>query len=496
MSKINIRGRNTTKTTNYEAGESYNLSPKAELLHLTTTCLFREPKFYGTVDEQEKKINLAIQKVASKDPKFILQLANYLRNEQYMRSVSTYLLVTAANIPVCKPYVHKYTPKILNRADEINESLAMHLELFATDGKKGIPNSLKKGIIDTFSKFDEYQFSKYNRKGIVTFKDAIMLTHPKEPSQVIKKILDDNLKTPYTWETELSEKGNKPEVWERLIDSGKLPYMATLRNLRNILESGVSPEHINRVANFIKDPQKVRYSKQFPFRFLSAYKQLEHVSSPYTSKFIDAVEFALEESFYNIPHLPGTTFIASDVSGSMSWTSLSKNSSIVPAEVGLVLSAGLHKFTDNGLFGLFAEQWKTVQLPKSASILQNVDKLSNINVGGSTNGWKAIRYLNDNNIKVDRIFIFTDCQLYDDNGWGWGRDHERTIRKELNIYKQNINPDVKTYVFDLTGYGTVNFPESDRSVAEITGWSDKTFNFIELMEKDHNAQIKYIEEKY
>ena len=403
--KINTQTKNKTKTVNYEAGESYTLSPKAELLHLTSTCLFKEPKFYGTVDEHEQKIKTAIQKVAKKDPKFILQLANYIRNEQYLRSVSTYLLVSAANTPQCKPFVKEYTPKIIKRADELTESLAMHLELFTTNGKKGIPNSLKKGIVKTFPKFDEYQFAKYNRKGKVTFKDAIMLTHPKQPSDVIKKILDDKLKTPYTWETELSKKGNTAEVWERLIDSEKLGYMATLRNLRNILESGVSKEHIIKVAKFIQDPENVERSKQFPFRFLSAHKQLQLVSSVHTSTFLDAVEIALELSFKNIPLLEGTTFIASDVSGSMSWSPISKHSSIVPAEVGLVLSAGLHKFTENSLFGLFAEQWKVVQLSKTGSILQNVDKLSHINVGGSTNGWKAIKYLNDNKIKVDRIFI-------------------------------------------------------------------------------------------
>ena len=490
--KINTSG-NTTKTQNYEAGESYNLSPKAELLHLTSTCLFREPKFYGRVNLHEEKINKAIKNVASIDPEFILKLANYLRNEQYLRSISTYLLVSASNTLDCKKFVRQYTPKIIQRADEITEALAMHQEIFKQDGKKAFPNSLKKGIRDTFPKFDEYQFAKYNRKGKVTFKDAIMLTRPKEPSYIIKKILNDNLQVPYTWETELSAKGNKPEVWEKLIDSGKLPYMATLRNLRNILESNISSEYINQVADYISNPNNVKKSKQLPFRFLSAHKQLQSVSSMDTTKLLDAVEIALEESFKNITYLSGTTFIASDVSGSMSWRAISKHSSIVPREVGLVLSAGLHKFTERGLFGLFAENWKLVQLPKTGSILQNVSMLSNIDVGGSTNGWKAIRFLNDNNIKVDRIIVFTDCQLYDIDGWGYS---ERSIRKELEHYKQNINPNVKTYMFDLTGYGTVNFPESDHSVAEITGWSDKTFKFIELFEKDINAQIKYIENKF
>ena len=48
--------------------------------------------------------------------------------------------------------------------------------------------------------------------------------------------------TPTTWETELSSQGNSAEVWERLIVEKKLPYMALLRNLRNLLNAGVSQE--------------------------------------------------------------------------------------------------------------------------------------------------------------------------------------------------------------------------------------------------------------
>ena len=48
--------------------------------------------------------------------------------------------------------------------------------------------------------------------------------------------------TPVTWETQLSEKGNSADNWEELIRSRKLPFMAMLRNLRNMLITGVDPE--------------------------------------------------------------------------------------------------------------------------------------------------------------------------------------------------------------------------------------------------------------
>ena len=47
------------------------------------------------------------------------------------------------------------------------------------------------------------------------------------------------LATAITWETELSAKGNNAEAWEGLINARKLPYMAALRNLRNIFLASV-----------------------------------------------------------------------------------------------------------------------------------------------------------------------------------------------------------------------------------------------------------------
>lgn len=47
------------------------------------------------------------------------------------------------------------------------------------------------------------------------------------------------LPVPETWETLLSAKGNKASTWEELIEHKKLPFMAMLRNIRNLIFSGM-----------------------------------------------------------------------------------------------------------------------------------------------------------------------------------------------------------------------------------------------------------------
>lgn len=104
--------------------------------------------------------------------------------------------------------------------------------------------------------------------------------------EIFNGIVNDNLPVPYTWETELSALGQCTFAteeerrkafrakWEELIDSGKLGYMALLRNLRNILEAEVSADHILTVGKRLSSEKAVENSRQLPFRFLAAYREL------------------------------------------------------------------------------------------------------------------------------------------------------------------------------------------------------------------------------
>ena len=65
------------------------------------------------------------------------------------------------------------------------------------------------------------------------------------------------LKTAYTWETELSKMGNVAAAWEGLISSRKLPYMAGLRNMRNIFLSDINPEICGKYLNYLKNSNTV-----------------------------------------------------------------------------------------------------------------------------------------------------------------------------------------------------------------------------------------------
>ncbi|CAL8326348.1 unnamed protein product [Arctogadus glacialis] len=80
------------------------------------------------------------------------------------------------------------------------------------------------------------------------------------------------LEQPVTWERLLSQQGNKAATWEQLIDNKALPFMAMLRNLRNMITQGISEQHHQQILARLTNKRAVVQSRQFPLRFLSAYK--------------------------------------------------------------------------------------------------------------------------------------------------------------------------------------------------------------------------------
>lgn len=80
------------------------------------------------------------------------------------------------------------------------------------------------------------------------------------------------LKEPETWERLLSREGNKAQTWEKLIDNNSLPFMAMLRNLRNMIVTGISEAHHKKILSKLTNKRAVIQSRQFPIRFLAAYK--------------------------------------------------------------------------------------------------------------------------------------------------------------------------------------------------------------------------------
>ncbi|MGL5890935.1 MAG: TROVE domain-containing protein, partial [Bacteroidia bacterium] len=443
------------------------------------------------------------------NPEYVAKLAVYARNEMYMRSVPMVLAVELAKANSGNAVVSKTVNGIVKRADEITELLAYYQIANKRSGTKKLnklSKQIQKGLSEAFNRFDEYQFAKYNRAAEVKLRDALFLVHPKakdETQQVIfNKIAKNELAVPYTWETELSALGQvkyenekaKADAfkvkWEELIDSGKIGYMAMMRNLRNILEANVSAEHVIKVCSYLSNENAVANSKQLPFRFLAAYREIKDLKSEYVTLILNALEDAVVASVKNMKGFDQSTrvLIACDVSGSMQ-KPVSAKSKVLLFDIGLMLGMLMQSKCKRVVTGMFGDTWKVINMP-NRGVLSNVHEYYKREgeVGYATNGYKVIDDLITREVIMDKVMLFTDCQLWDSKLMG------SSIEKSWKTYKK-IAPNAKLYLFDLAGYGTAPLSIQRNDVCLIAGWSDKVFDVLHSIENGVSAveKIKQIE---
>lgn len=500
------------KVKNHEGADAFAMTAEMELYSAVCTMAL-QPKFYETPRQQVERVADLIRMV---DPTFVARLAVYTRCEMYLRSVPMFLIVELAKVHNGDDLLSRTIEKVIMRADEIMELLMCYQwrrsNACAAKDDDVCPRSRKKlgrlshqiqaGLQKAFNKFDEYQFAKYDRTGLeVTLRDALFLVHPKakdEAQQLIfDKIASRTLQTPYTWETELSALGQQDfatveqrqmafaEKWTELVKSGKMGYMALLRNLRNIAEAEVGDDTAQEVADRIADADEVSRAKQMPFRYFSAFKELKDTDTPHTPLLLNALKKAAEASAAHIKGFDESTSVlmACDLSGSMQ-TPLSRGSKVQYYEVGIMLAMLMKHRCAKAITGIFGDEWKVTGFPQR-NILANASTIGKRigEVGYGTEGTKVIEWLLDKNEVVDKVMFFTDCQLWDDR-------YNASFSSLWNVYKI-LAPNAHLYIFDLSGYGHSPIELKRNDVTLIAGWSDRIFDIIDALEHGESA-VEYI----
>lgn len=278
-----------------------------------------------------------------------------------------------------------------------------------------------------------------------------------------------------TWEDVISLSGkldglDKKQVWEAIIPS--LPYMATLRNLRNIEQAEVSPALVELVQKRLADPEEVRDSRQFPYRFLSAYL---NTNSHHWSQ---ALEAALQTAVQNIPSLPGRTLVLVDTSGSME-APLSRNSKISRMMAGALFGVALaHRTGQADLYGFADGRRPFIQaIPSGSSVLKITERF--VGRCGEDGHGTAIAQSIKKTFRPgehDRVVLFTDMQSSSYDYWGGGGRVHDTIPK-----------DVPLYAFNLAGYRATPLDTRTMNRYEFGGLTDATFQMIPLLEAGTSA---------
>jgi hypothetical protein len=508
------RGPLTTAqpSVTHEGGTGFAKDAKTELFTLAVTNMVNETTFYESADARQDRFVYLVQKVTLEDPAWVAAFVPWLRNEANMRSAA--VVVAVEYVRAGGANGRTVINSACSRADEPAEVIGYWLSHYG----RRIPMAIKRGVADAAADlYNERNALKYDggARGI-RMGDVIELTHPKPAgpaqSMLFRHLLDrrhghwvndgddvlalqaiglktlakaynvDAVAPParrqfladfheivldagYTWER-LSgwlPGGMDAAAWESIIPA--MGYMALLRNLRNFEQAGVDKAVLTQVADKIADPEAVVHSRQFPYRFWSAYRNSG------TTFFAAAIEAALELSVKNIPVFSGRTLVAIDTSASMN-TVVSSRSKVRNVEIGALFGAAVGAQSSVDLM-IYANHGKKVT-HRPISVLRTVEGIVNSIgvVGHGTETWPSVI---DHYDGQDRIIVFTDMQDHPAQMTSYNAFYHREVRS-LTL------PDVPVYVWDLAGHGVANVDTMTPGRYLMSGFNDSAFKLVGLLE--------------
>jgi len=524
----------TPTAVTHEGGPGFTHDAKGELFRLAAVNMSGEDTFYESAKARDDRFVRLVREVTATDPQWVARFAGYLRGRMQMRSASVVLAAESARFRQENPDVNtaggdwtirRMVDAVLQRADEPAEFIAYWQSRFG----RTLPGGVQRGLADATARlYTDNAVVKYDTKSRPwRFADVLNVTHPKGvradvaewamarrydrvdipdvdtdtltelPEAVAEVSLSAaavaggvmrevpasdragwftdpaNLHTIRTarwpWESVAGWVGEMTgPVWDVLIP--RMGYMALLRNLRNFDQAGISDASYATVVAKLTDPGEVAQSRQFPFRFLSAYD-----ASAGSDRWRVPLGTALDLSVASVPVFPGRTLVLVDTSGSME-DKLSEKSSVSRMAAGALFgvavtraaeraggSVDLHGFAGNG-WGWERDAGTVTfhhPVPKGASTLGVVQSMVS-RCGEVGHGTMIGAALRQTFLAHDRVVIFTDQQSAD--------------------AANGAVPDtVPVYAFDLAGYARTSLAGGVNRF-QLAGFSDKVFDLLPMLE--------------
>ena len=433
MARLNLLNLTFAPRT-HEGAPARNISPELQLRRSGLACLLWESQFYEDGVEIAGRIAELVPKVAADK---VAALAIEARERMKLRHAPLLLAREMARLKTHRAFVSETLPRIIQRADELAEFVAIYWK----DGRVPLSGQVKKGLAAAFPKFDD-QLAKYDRGGPIKLRDVLFLCHakPRDEAQaaVWKKLVSGALATPDTWEVALSSGADKRDAWERLLGEQKLGALALLRNLRNMREAGVDESLVLAAI------RSMSTARVLPFRFLAAAR--------YAPRWEEALEQAMLKCVAETEKLPGKTIVLVDVSGSMT-APLSRSSEMQRTDAAYGLAVLLREIAEKVAVYSFSDNLVEVPARRGFALRDAIDRSQQ---HSSTQLGKAIEKLNGE--KHDRLIVITDEQSHDRVPAPRGKGYVINVAS----YKNGV------------GYG---------KWTHIDGWSEAVIDYIRALEQ-------------
>lgn len=434
MAKINVR-REAICT--HEGAKAQHINPELQLRRSVMACMLWESGFYESGEEVAERIASLVPKVS---PEKVSAVAVEAREKMKLRHVPLLIVREMARYDSHKRFVKETLERIIQRADELAEFLALYWK----DGRSPLSAQVKKGLAAAFKKFNAYQLAKYNRGGVVKLRDVLFLCHAKPEDKiqeaVWKQLIDGTLPIPGTWENRLSAGEDKKAVWEAMLKENELGALALLRNLRNMEQAGVDANAIFSAL------EKMKADRVLPFRFISAAK--------YAPQWESHLEKSMLKCLEGRSVLEGKTVLLVDVSGSMN-SPVSSKSDLMRFDAANGLAILAREMCE--AVAVYSFSHNLVRIPDRRGFALR-DAIVGSQPHGGTYLGRAVEIINEKE-QYDRIIVLTDEQSSDAVPSAKGKGYIINVA----AYKNGV------------GYG---------SWTHIDGWSEAVIDYICEVERD------------
>ena len=425
-----------------------NQDAEALLRRSVMACLLWEDNFYEDGMSNAEQIKLLIPNV---EPEAVFNIAVEARTKQKLRHVPLLIAREMARLDTHKQFVGRLLPKIILRADELTEFLAIYWK----DGKQPLSKQVKLGLSEAFHNFDEYQFAKYNRNDQVKLRDVMFLTHPnpKHKEELFKRIAENTLQVPDTWEVALSSGADKKETWTRLINEKNIGALAFMRNLRNMEQVGVERSTIQKGFDTI-NPYWL-----LPLNYFAAV-----IHAPNWEREIESL---MLRGFEQMSKLSGYTIFIVDVSGSMHGQ-ISNRSSFNRLDAALAMALVASECCEHvsiyataGNDGTRVHKTTKVRPRRGFALCEEIKEATKVVGGGGIFTRQCLDYIKKQETEApDRVIIFSDSQ---------DCDHPNSTTPSP-FGKNNYIVDVSAHKHGINYKGVWT--------AEISGWSEHFMDYI------------------
>ncbi len=477
-------------TRNEAGGRAYTFTPKHALAQYAVTgCL--NSTFYASAETQLAKV---LQLAGATEAEFVAKTALYCRTRGYMKDMPALLCATLAARDSA------LLARVFDRVIDDGKMLRNFVQIVRSGvaGRKSLGSAPKRLVQRWFEQRDDAQVLRAAVGQSPSLADVIKMVHPR-PANAAREALygwligrthSAEALPPLVRQFESFKRGDSkvaPEVpfqmltaldlgraaWQSI--ASQAPWQTTRMNLNTFARHGVFEDKalLRQIASRLRDPEKVRRARCFPYQLLTAYHSADKAVP---AQVRDALQDAMEVAIENVPAVNGRVFVCPDVSGSMQSPVTGQRTGATTATrcvdvAALVAAAVVRKNPDAEVLA-FSDNVVPCKLNSRDSVMTNARKLASLPSGG-TNCSAPLRHLNKKRLDGDLVIFVSDNMSWVD-GNGGGRS--TVTMQEWEKFRAR-NPRARLVCLDVQPNGSSQAAERE-DIMNIGGFSDTVFEII------------------